>query len=124
MSLRIFFRRTAVAARCGGLVVLFLSLATIFAADATAAACSNLLSGGEPRPDGYGAAFNTLSADRELLIAGSDCTGDVATVAVGTGSPEQYVFKTAYYWTGSDWQEAALSGAPLIGGTWYKGRAT
>lgn len=124
MSLRIFFRRTAVAARRGGLAVLFLFFATIFAADATAAACSNLLSGGEPRPDGYGAAFNTLSADRELLIAGSDCTGDVATVAVGTGSPEQYVFKTAYYWTGSDWQEAALSGAPLIGGTWYKGRAT
>ena len=97
-------------------------IAVLAAGEASAAACVNMLTATEPPPEGYGAAFDTLSPGKELLVAGSECNGGVAQVAIGAGSPEQYVFKTAYYRVGEDWQELPLSGGPLIGGAWYQGK--
>jgi hypothetical protein len=107
------------------LALLALTLSMMLGAEsASAAPCSNLLSASAPTPAGYGASFNLFSPSKEFLIAGTDCTAATAKIAVGSGSPDQYVFKNGYYWTGAQWKEVTLSGPTLISDTWYKGSAT
>ncbi|MBL8659184.1 MAG: hypothetical protein JNM75_05455 [Rhodospirillales bacterium] len=107
--------------------ILFTSalLAAIFGAvDASASPCTNILTSAETTPAGYGSAYNRLTSAKEFLIQGVECDADKAEVSVGSGSPEQYVYKNAFYWTGSKWQEMLLSGSTLVSDTWYKGGAT
>ena len=64
---------------------------------ALAAPCLNLLTAAAPPAEGYGAAFDPVGGTGALLVAGSECGGGVAKVAIGSGSADEYVFKTAYY---------------------------
>jgi hypothetical protein len=92
--------------------------------EASAAACTNILTSSQATPDGYGSAYNHLTSAKEFLIQGTECAGDTAQIAVGSGSPEQYVYKDGFYWTGSKWETLPLSGSTLVSNTWYKGGAT
>ncbi len=116
--------------RCGVVRAFWLSLAVTLSwgsaaggGSAQAAPCLNLLTSATPPAAGYGAAFDAFATGGVLLVAGSDCAGGVAKVAVGSGSSDQYVFKTAYYRDGDAWRELPLEGGPLVGGAWYKGSA-
>ncbi len=90
----------------------------------SAAPCTNMLTASETTPAGYGSAYNRLTSTKEFLIQGVECAADAAKVSVGSGLPEQYVYKNGFYWTGSKWQEMPLSGSTLVSDTWYKGGAT
>lgn len=90
---------------------------------AQAAPCLNLLTSAAPPAEGYGAAFDTFAANGALLVAGSECAGGAARLAIGSGSGDDYVFKTAYYRDGDTWRALPLEGGPLVGGIWYRGSA-
>lgn len=102
---------------------------------AAAEPCLNMLTAATPPARNYGAAFDTFAGEgaggganggageRALLIAGSECSNGIATVAFGSGSAEHYIFKSAYYREGEEWRELPLTGGELVGGAWYRGRA-
>lgn len=117
--------RHDVAWRCGAVRALGLWMFVVLAVAGSARAepCINMLTASSPPAEGYGAAFDTLADARALLIGGTECDGDSARVAVGSGRAEEYVFRTAYYRDGDEWREVPLAGGPLIGGAWYRGRA-
>jgi hypothetical protein len=105
------------------LIVTVIAAGVVAGGSARAAPCLNLLTSAAPPADGYGAAFDTFGAGRALLVAGSECAGGLARVAVGSGSGDDYVFKTAYYRDGDTWRALPLEGGPLVGNTWYRGSA-
>ena len=91
---------------------------------AHAAPCTNSYSSGASAPVGYAAAWNPLTAARELLVQGTDCTTSTATIKVGAGATTQLVYNKGYYYTGSAWQEYTLTGTtPLQSNAWYTGSA-
>ncbi len=114
-------RRTFSLAFSSATAALFLSV--LCANAAIAAPCANVVKSIDAAPEGYGAAFNPLSAAKEALLRGTDCDGVSAKISVGGGSPEQYVYKNGKYWDGSKWQDFQLSGSKLISGSWYQGEA-
>lgn len=74
---------------------------------------------------GYGAAWNTLTLTRELLVQATDCTTSTATIQVGSGNAAQYIYNKGYYWTGSTWRQYTLTAAATVqDGTWYTGKAS
>ncbi|MGZ8994917.1 MAG: hypothetical protein ACXW3P_00230 [Rhodospirillales bacterium] len=113
-------RRRSLLACCA--LTLFASVAG--AAGASAAPCTNLLNPTTATPSGFGAAYNPFTADKELLLQGTECAAGAAQINVGSGSSDQYIYKNALYWTGSAWQELPLSGSTLVSDTWFKGAAT
>jgi hypothetical protein len=93
-------------------------------ATASAASCTNAYASGSTAPVGYGASWNPLTAARELLVQATDCTTSTANMQVGSGNAAQYVYNKGYYWTGSAWQQYALTGASTLqGNAWYTGSA-
>src|SRR5665648_280314 len=86
-----------------------LLLSVLYAGAATASPCVNLFEAADGSPTGFGAAYNPLSSAKELLLRGTECDGYSAKVAVGGGSPEQYVYKKGMYWDGAKWQGFDLS---------------
>jgi hypothetical protein len=116
-AVRAFLPSPAVFLAMAGLV------AVVAGGPTQAAPCLNLLTAAAAPAEGYGAAFDTVGATAALLVAGSQCGGGAAKVAIGSGSADEYVFKTAYYRDGEAWRELPLEGGPLVGGAWYKGTA-
>lgn len=119
---KLFNRQTI--ARCFIAGSAAFSLALLLSSTASAAPCSNMLNSTDSVPTGFGAAYNPLSAAKEALLFGTECDGSTAKIAVGGGSPEQYVYKKGMYWDGAKWQDFQLSGSKLVSGSWFKGEAT
>jgi hypothetical protein len=66
------------------------------------------LSREDPVPDGFGAAFNTISQTNELLMTGA-CNEFSVDITVGNGDPMIYTHQTAYHWTNNTWQPFQLT---------------
>ncbi len=92
--------------------------------NAHAAACDHTYQSGSQPEASYGAAWNTLSAEKELLVEGISCQNTEATLKIGSDGNKQYVYKQGYYWNGNQWTSINLNSTnPLLANTWYKGNA-
>ncbi len=107
------------------LVIAFMSVGVLGSASPVeAASCINSYASGAAAPVGYAPAWNPLTAARELLVQGTDCTTSTATVKVGSGAQTQLVYNKGYYYTGSSWKEYSLtSTTALQNNAWYTGNA-
>jgi hypothetical protein len=87
-------------------------------------ACPNVLISGSSVPSGYGAPYNVLSPERELIVEAT-CNATVVTLDAGSGRPTQYVYRYGHEWTGSAWRQFELSG-PAAPNTndWFIGEAS
>jgi hypothetical protein len=84
-------------------------------------ACLNSFTAAEPTPNGNGAAYNVLSTEKELLVQ-AGCNETTVDVLVGSGRPNQYVYRYGYERKGTKWQQFRLSGPPVQGNSdWFVG---
>ena len=97
------------------------ALAVLPSAASGQTAC-HLLDSSTAIPAGFGAAYNLLSSDKEVLAEVHCGPGSEATLSVGSGQSSLHIYRTAYEWTGSDWRELALSGGTSAG-NWFIGSA-
>ncbi len=89
---------------------------------AQAKTACHLLDVGDKVPSGYGAPYDVVSPDDELLVE-VVCDGTKATVTAGSGSSDQYVYRYGYQWKNKQWQRVELAGSGLEGGAWYPRQA-
>jgi hypothetical protein len=84
----------------------------------------HVLSNGQPVPQGYGAAYNVLSSQKELLLA-ADCQAGGTDVAVGNGNSLTYVYNRGYETSGGSWSPVSFQcTGQTISGAWCVGKAT
>lgn len=104
--------------------LLAFTIPNIVLAATTVGNCSNALDATQPVANNYGAAFNLFSTEKELIVKGTQCSGGNATVEVGSGKPEQYIYRSGYRWSGSQWQVINFSGSSAINNDWFSRSAT
>jgi hypothetical protein len=105
------------------LVLCALSWFALVPLAATAQPSCNLLTSADPVPPVFGAAYNVLTLERELLLSVQCGPAADAMLVAGNGQDTLYIYKTAYEWTGSQWRKVTLSGHNRAG-DWYIGSAT
>jgi triacylglycerol lipase len=91
------------------------------------------INSGDPVPPSYGAPYNVLARQQELLLTAS-CTADTTDISVGNnnrGDPaqnyngRQLVYNQGYEWTGSQWQQVNFQCvAEIESNIWCVGSAT
>jgi hypothetical protein len=91
-------------------------------------ACTNLLRAGTgaPPPEGYGAAYNVFSAERELAVQVVCNENTLASLQVGSGLTNQYIFHIGYVWNSEleMWEQIDLSGGGnKISEAWFDSSA-
>ncbi len=103
------------------LTILFLGSFLFFVTTTNAADCTNAIEGGDTVPLGYGAAYNPLTTTKDLLVQTLECPNNIsATITVGVeDQPDQYAYKSGYYWDDYRWQPYTLAGDTLINNAWY-----
>lgn len=75
---------------------------------------------------GFAVPWNIFSLGEELLI-NADCESGTASVSVGNGDSEMYIYEDAYFSTGGAWQIISLSDQTATSpqsGPWIRGNAT
>ncbi len=75
----------------------------------------------KPIPANFGAAYNTLSSQKETLID-VDCHINSVDISVGNGSAFQYIYKKGYIWRNNAWQEIIFTPAGQLIGSWIVGK--
>lgn len=88
--------------------------------------CIESYARGSTTLNGFGLAWDPLSDSDELLLRGLECGSSTTTVQVGSGGSAayEYVYDTAYEWTGSDWRAVSLTGSSSpVAGEWYESAA-
>lgn len=76
-----------------------------------------------PPPAGFSPPYDPIDEARPLLIRALGCATANALISVGTGAPNQYVYRYAYEWRNDAWLRIDLQGA-LTNETWIVGNAT
>jgi hypothetical protein len=69
--------------------------------------CSGYKSG-DPAPAGYGAAWNTQSPGKGLLVQAYCTNGKVRASVGAVAGVIQAIYQKGYYWSGSDWKSFQL----------------
>ncbi len=106
----------------GALLALFLGYSLSFPVLMQAGVACHGYTANVPVPEGYGAAYNVLSAARELLVQ-VECDSSSATMRAGNGNENAYVYREGYVWQNGSWQRVGLTGAAPVGDTWFRGEA-
>lgn len=81
--------------------------------------CRNALTSAVPVPDGFGAAYNVHSQERELTLQGL-CEPGKLNLFVGSGRVEQYIYRQGLAWNGAAWEPIEYKGTELIADTWWR----
>lgn len=86
----------------------------------TPEACHTLNVGHQPL-QGFAVAYDLFSSTQELLL-NVTCDETKATIEVGTGVINQYIYEVSYRWDGSTWQQNIMTGPEKVS-TWFIGSA-
>jgi hypothetical protein len=80
---------------------------------------------GSSIPQGFGVPWDTLSGTNDMLIKVA-CDTSSASIDLGTGNALQYIYNTGYLFKtgGTSWNPISYTGANLIAGSWYPGKAS
>ena len=74
---------------------------------------------------GFGAAYNTLSSQKELLLK-TDCKENSVEIEIGNNSANQYIYKYGYFYNKAEekWDKIEFNSNYLAADAWHVGRAT
>jgi hypothetical protein len=80
------------------------------------------LDSSDPVPNGWGAAYNVLSPDKELLLR-AFCTNSLVTADVG---PATYIYNQGYALVNNQWQQTVFSctDGALVSNAWCQNNAS
>ncbi len=87
--------------------------------------CTNVYTSATSPQNGFGAAYNLFTTAKEFLMQGTcpDSSPTTITMSLGSGGNNQFIYENAYYWNGSGWSTAPLTGGTKVG-AWYIAGAT
>jgi hypothetical protein len=76
-------------------------------------------------PTSFASPFDLVSNPNQSLMNVS-CTTSGASLNLGNGSSNLYIYKHAHVWkgVGNGWEQVDLTGSNLVGGNWYVGNAS
>ena len=85
----------------------------------------HLLDSSKPVPNGWGAAYNPLSPQKELLVSVS-CDVQTATFNLGNNQQTTYIYHQGYLKPGgaTTWIPVTFSGSNIQANAWYPAKAT
>jgi len=102
-------------------LTVLLSFAFLFSLSVSAAPCSQF-SGAVAVPDNFGASYNVLSAQKELLVK-TDCSATSVSAEVGNSQSTQYIYKYGYIWRNGKWEQITFSPSGQAYDVWLVGKA-
>ncbi|KKQ54006.1 MAG: Fibronectin, type III domain protein [Candidatus Falkowbacteria bacterium GW2011_GWC2_38_22] len=100
---------------------LFFFFLIFFSFSANAFPCSQYTST-QAVPTGFGAAYNTVSTQKELLVK-TDCAQTQVNAEIGNGQATQYIYKYGYVWKNSKWEQIEFTPTGASYSLWLVAKA-